>query len=288
MWLKQPGVLAASGCFEKMKGREMEKKKKGYAIAGGIFLIAFIIFTIVLIQRYIEQKQADEHYKELAENTEKVTEQAKETEETDILAKRGIQIPEKNINWTSLKEENEDIYAWIYIPETNIDYPILQHSTELSYYLNHNLDGSEGYPGCIYTQNLNSKDFTDPNTVIYGHNMKNGTMFQNLHLYEDATFFEENRYVFIYTPKQVYVYEIFAAYEGSDVHLLYNFDFETASSFQMYLDSVRNVRDMNSHIKEDVEVTSKNHIITLSTCISNKPKNRYLVQAVLINDPMLE
>jgi len=66
---------------------------------------------------------------------------------------------------------------------------------------------------------------------------------------------------------------------------LYNFDFDTPSSFQVYLDSVLNVRDMNAHVKADVEVTSENHIITLSTCIKGKRNNRYLVQAVLINDP---
>lgn len=273
--------------MEKEKKEKKGKKgKKGYAVLGVLFLIALVIIIILLVRKFAAEKEADKKYEELSKKTVESVEEPKEEE--DILKQRGIEIPPKNIDWEALKKENEDIYAWIYIPGTEIDYPILQHPTELSYYLDHNLDGSEGYPGCIYTQYLNSKDFLDPNTVIYGHNMKNGTMFQNLHLYEDGSFFEDNPYVFIYMPETVYAYEIFASYEFSDAHLLYSFDFETPSSFDTYLNSVRSVREMNSHIKEDVDVTSKNHIITMSTCIQAKPKNRYLVQAVLINDPTLK
>ena len=62
------------------------------------------------------------------------------------------------------------------LPGTEIEYPILQHPSDNSYYFMHNIDGSYGYPGCIYTENLNSKDITDNNTVIYGHNVKNDSM----------------------------------------------------------------------------------------------------------------
>lgn len=71
---------------------------------------------------------------------------------------------------------NPDVYAWITVPGTEIEYPILQHPSDNSYYFMHNIDGSYGYPGCIYTENLNSKDFADNNTVIYGHDMKNDSM----------------------------------------------------------------------------------------------------------------
>lgn len=98
-----------------------------------------------------------------------------ETEETpDILKSLGIEIPEKDIDFAALKEENSDVYAWIYVPGTNVDYPVLQHPTDDAYYLEHNMDGSKGLPGCIYSESVNTKDFTDPNTVLYGHNMKNG------------------------------------------------------------------------------------------------------------------
>ena len=124
-------------------------------------------------------------------------------------------------------ETNSDIYAWITIPDTKIDYPIVQHATSNEYYLNYNLDGSKGYPGCIYTENYNSKDFSDFQTVIYGHNMKNGSMFAHLHKFEDAKFFEEHPYVFIYTPDRLLVYKIFASYEYSNDHLLFQYDLST-------------------------------------------------------------
>lgn len=195
----------------------------------------------------------------------------------------GIDIPDKDIDFSALQEEtNADIYAWIYIPNTKIDYPVLQHPEDNLYYLNYNIDGTKGYPGCIYTENYNTKDFTDHNTVIYGHNMKNGTMFAGLHKYEDSKFFEENPYVYIYTPDEVYVYQVFAAYEFSDAHILYNYPSDTDAAFSSYLEEVMDVRSMNSNFNSDIEVTGTDRIVTLSTCISNKPNNRYLVQGLLL------
>ena len=185
------------------------------------------------------------------------------------------------IKFEELREMNPDVYAWITIPGTDIDYPILQHASDNSYYLKHNIDGSYGYPGCIYTENLNSKDFTDNNTVIYGHNMKNGSMFAGLHQYEARDFFDENREVIIYLPDQILHYTIFAAYTYDDRHLLYSFDFSDTDIYEAYLQAIFDIRDMNANIDKDMTVTGENKIITLVTCIGNKPENRLLVQAVL-------
>lgn len=185
------------------------------------------------------------------------------------------------VDFEGMWEVNEDVYAWITVPGTVIDYPILQHETDNTYYLNYNIDGSYGYPGCIYTENLNSKDFTDNNTVIYGHNMKNGTMFANLHKFEDAAFFEENKDVVIYTPEKELNYTIFAAYIYDDRHLLYSFDFSDSQVYANYLEEIQNMRSMNALIREEMEVTLEDKIITLVTCIGNQPQKRLLVQAVL-------
>ena len=72
------------------------------------------------------------------------------------------------------------------------------------------------FAGCIYTESGNSKNFTDPNTVVYGHNMRNGSMFQNLHYYEDPEFFEQNPFVYIYTEDKIRIYEVFASYIYDD------------------------------------------------------------------------
>ena len=185
------------------------------------------------------------------------------------------------VDFAGMWKTNKDVYAWITVPGTVIDYPILQHPTDNTYYLNYNIDGSHGYPGCIYTENLNSKEFTDNNTVIYGHNMKNGTMFAGLHKFEDSTFFAEHTKVHIYTPEKELNYTIFAAYIYDDRHLLYSFDFSNKDIYAAYLEDVQNMRSMNALIREDVKVTAEDKIITLVTCIGNQPSKRLLVQAVL-------
>lgn len=211
----------------------------------------------------------------------KVDSAGQNAEETVAEEATDTEVYECPVDFEGLWETNKDVYAWITIPGTEIDYPILQHETDNTYYLNYNIDGSYGYPGCIYTENMNSKDFTDNNTVIYGHNMKNGTMFAGLHKYEDKTFFEENQKILIYTPEEELNYTIFAAYIYDDRHLLYSFDFDQEEVYAAYLEEIKNMRSMNAQIREDVEVTSQDKIITLVTCIGNQPEKRLLVQAVL-------
>lgn len=205
--------------------------------------------------------------------------------QTDTLTEESYECP---VDFEGLWKTNRDVYAWITIPGTEIDYPILQHETDNTYYLNYNIDGSYGYPGCIYTENMNSKDFSDNNTVIYGHNMKNGTMFAQLHKYEDASFFEENQKIHIYTPNEELSYTIFAAYIYDDRHLLYSFDFSQEEVYADYLEEIKNMRSMNALVRDDVEVTTEDKIITLVTCLGNQPEKRLLVQAVLDKEAVEE
>lgn len=195
----------------------------------------------------------------------------------------GYDVPKKTIDFAALQqEENADIYAWITVPGTVIDYPVVQHPEEPDYYLDHNLDGSKGYPGGIYTQLYNSKDWNDANTVIYGHNMKNGTAFAGLHQYEDGEFFEQNPYVYIYTEAStVRVYEIFAAYEYSNINLVTTYMLLGQESYGQYLSQIYELDGMNNNFNTDITVGVEDKIITLETCISTKPDMRYLVQAVL-------
>ena len=201
-----------------------------------------------------------------------------ETAETATASQENAVIP---VKFEELQAVNPDVYAWITVPGTEIDYPILQHASDNSYYLMHNIDGSYGYPGCIYTENLNSKDFTDNNTVIYGHNMKNGSMFAQLHKFEDPDFFHENREVLIYLPDEILHYTILAAHIYDDRHLLYSFDFSDPDVYEKYLQSVFDTRDMSANIDKEMTVTKDDKIITLVTCIGSQPNNRLLVQAVL-------
>lgn len=276
--------------------KEKNSKSIIYKILLIVFLVIFIGSTSILLSDWYREKKAQAKFEQLSglvveTETETETEPESETQtetEIDELAERGIVVPDKNLDWNALYEENEHIIAWIYIPGTKIDYPILQHPEIESYYLDHNLDGSVGYPGCIYMQLLNNKNFIDYNTILYGHNMKNQTMFATLHKFEDAMFLEENHYVYIYTPETTLVYDIFAAYQYSNKHILYEYDFTVDIDCQAYIDMIFNIRDMNANIRREVEVTKDSPILTMSTCIAGKKQNRYIVNAVLINKSDLE
>ncbi len=199
------------------------------------------------------------------------------------LREQGYDIPPEAIDIAGLQQEvNPDIYAWITVPGTAVDYPVLQSpdTEDVDYYLTHNLDGSKGYPGCIYSQYYNSKDWSDPLTLLYGHNMKNGTMFASLHKYEKKEFFDENPYIYIYSEGCIRIYQIFAAYRYGDEHLLNAVNVYDKKSFEMYLESIFDYEPGN--FNEEVELDGEDRILTLSTCIGNRPNNRWLVQGVLV------
>lgn len=193
-------------------------------------------------------------------------------------------IEENPVDFDRLAEINTDLYAWIRIPETEIDYPVAQYGgSNQEYYLNHNLYGEPQFSGCIFSQLPNAKDFSDPVTVFYGHNMRNGSMFQNLHSFMDESAFEgETRYVYIYTAETVYVYRIYSAYYSDDRNILEVNDFSDEETLQSYLDGTMHPRSMNAVVDEDVTVTTEDHILTLSTCIGGLTNQRLLVQAVLL------
>uniref|UniRef100_UPI004056CBF6 class B sortase n=1 Tax=Acetatifactor sp. TaxID=1872090 RepID=UPI004056CBF6 len=279
-----------------------KKERVGYHKTAIICCLIFGLGVVVAgsfwITQMLDINNAEDKFEELLQNTATVeseedfievelkeTETQPELSAIDKLKEMGVPIPDNTIDFADLQQNtNQDIYAWIYIPDSVINYPILQHPTDNSYYLNYNLDGSKGRPGCIYTEDYNAKDFSDPNTVLYGHNMRNGTMFADLHKYEDVDFFDENPYVYIYTPGELLIYKVFAAFEHSNEHLLYNHDFSNKAVYQVFLDEIYNQRSMNCNIREDVEVTTDDRLLTLSTCVTSKPDNRYLVIGVLLNE----
>ncbi len=282
---------------------EQETSSKGaikfiqkFTLGLEIVVICILLVVIVVLWRKLFPVQTAEEepsetlvWEEPVSETEtQEPEPEPEPEPQTLMEMLGVTIPEHEIDWEAWFAKNADVYAWIYVPDTNVDYPVLQHPTDNDYYVEHNYDGSSGYPGCISTQvQYNSKDFLDSNTILYGHNMRNGSMFHTLHSFETRSFFEETKYAYVYLPDgTAYAYEIFAAYTFSNVLIPYAYDFTQESEYQRYLDDVFAVT--NGFFREGMQVTTANHILTLSTCTS--PSNhayRYLVQAVMINDPTL-
>ena len=249
-------------------------KKIIYKIIAIIAGVAAVACAAAGGYKYYQEKHAGDNYEEVRETVKK------ETEPAPVEEKAPVEIP---IDFAALQEQNPEVYAWIQIQDTNIDYPILQREGDNGYYLDHTIDGEKKTEGSIFTEDYNSKDFEDPNTVIYGHDMKNGSMFQNLLSYQDKDFFDNHKDVIIYTPDAIRHYQVFAAYLYDDRHLMQSFDFNIKSVYQAYLDSIFAIRDMSAKIDTSQNVSADDKIITLSTCYGNQSDKRFLVQAVLVS-----
>ena len=113
------------------------------------------------------------------------------------------------LNLPELQQYNPECYAWLDIPDTEMSFPLVQPSEDLSWYLSHDFFGNEDEDGCIYTEYYNSKDFGDPNTVVYGRNT--AKRFGGLHQYQDRDFFDSHSEILVYTGDEMLEYQVFAA-----------------------------------------------------------------------------
>ena len=249
---------------------------KKRTVIAGILALAGIICAGVAGYQYYQDRHAGKEDEDLKEKVVKEKEEEPEEEE-----KTPLDIP---IDFEQLQSMNPEIYAWIRIPGSVIDYPIVQSDTDNAYYLTHDAENKDNAAGAIFTEDYNTKTFEDPNTVIYGHGMTNGTMFNGLHQYMDRSYFDENRDIIIYMPDKILHYKIFAAYLYDNRHLMQSINFNNKEIFQAYLDNVFHIRDMQAAVDTSMNVTAEDKIITLSTCYGGMSDKRYLVQAVLVSE----
>ena len=194
------------------------------------------------------------------------------------------------VDFSSLKEINPDVYAWIYIPmgpeKPDIDLPVLQSRPEDNdnFYLHKDIHRNYLFAGCIYTQKANAKDFSDRVTVVYGHNMLDGTMFSNLVYFQNDDFFDKHAFFYIYTPGHILTYRIAAAIQFDTRHLLNCFDFSDDRVFDNWIHNyILHPKSMIRSVRKDIEVTTEDKLVILSTCLEHGA-SRYLIQGVLIND----
>ena len=175
---------------------------------------------------------------------------------------------ESPIDFESLWQTNTDIYAWIRIPGTVIDYPVLQSLGEEDFYLTHDIEGNEDIYGSIYTQRYNKKDFSDFHTIIYGHNMKDDTMFGWLSELANLETYWNHDVIYIYLPDRTLEYWVFAAYVADNKHQLGGVNTRSRESRQEYLDKVEarcaDVQTFDRRLFD--KITADSHILTLSTC----------------------
>ena len=190
---------------------------------------------------------------------------------------------ESPVDFEALWRENSDIYAWLDLPGTKISDPILQRDGEDTYYLKHDVHGQPSSWGSIFTESLyNTTTFADPVTVIYGHQMYDGSMFSSLQrIYSDPSWMEESRELVIYQKYRELHYEIFAAVPTDSRHLLYSYDFTDEDVFTAFFDGLLHSRALDAQIVPDASVSPDDRVVILSTCYAGDYSKRFLVLAKL-------
>lgn len=182
----------------------------------------------------------------------------------------------RQMNFTALREVNPEVLGWIVIPDTQVSYPLMHHSDD-DYYLRRTWDFQNRIVGSIFMEAQNNSTLEDFNTLIYGHSMKNGSMFGSLKEYKDPAYLAAHPNIYITTDSGARRYEIFAVYETTPGSDTYQIGFASAEDQAAYLASCleQSVHDVG--IKPD----SDDRIITLSTCTGSGNTARWVVQGVL-------
>jgi len=172
--------------------------------------------------------------------------------------------------WQSL---NADVRAWIHNEAIVVDHPILK-SPDNEYYLTRDLDLSYKAMGSIFFDFRNKNDFSDPNTIIYGHNFDNGLMFSNLVWYKNQQFFEQNPFYYLYTPEQVFRVDIAAGIVVNETDTTYLVvDFNSDAEFRSLIQTI----EENSVIETEIELTPQDRLVTLYTCTNDWQGQRFVV-----------
>lgn len=230
-----------------------------------ILIIAFVLLgycSYMIYQSYSEYKQIDDTYNEIVDEIEEPT---KQTEAETF-----------SINWNKLLDINSDIIAWIRIPNTNINYPIVKGNNN-NQYLHHNIYGKYCKGGCPFVDSATITPFSDFNTIIYGHNLDNGSMFSNVKKYKNREYSKEHNTIEVYLPDDtINKYCVFAFGEVNandyDVYNVY------ADDLDRYYETTKKYNVLE--IEQDYDTTKP--IITLSTCTNKNRNRRYVLQAYLI------
>ena len=186
-----------------------------------------------------------------------------------------INLPE--INFKVLQEVNPDVISWIYSPDTTINYPVVQ-GDDNAFYLKHLADGTENRNGCPCLDVQNSKDFSDDNSIIYGHHMQNGTMFAGISWYEGQSYYDEHPVMYLMTPTAIYRIEIFSGYTTKMDSSAY---MQTFGSIREHTDWLKEVSG-RSDFRANLEISAYDRVITLSTCAYRFENARYVLHGKLV------
>ena len=256
------------------KQPEQKKKKKSDVLLTIALIAAIAVFCYAafnLYHIYTEYRKGTDEYNQIEEMA--VTERDADSAE---VAGPSAQIkPPIEVDFDKLKSVNEDVVGWIYVDALpDISYPIVKGKDNQTY-LHQTYEKNYNFAGTIFVDYENSGDFSDCNTLVYGHNMKNGSMFGHLKKFrEDDKLYKQDKYFWILTPDRNYRYEIISAYTtgvNSDTYTLFK---GPGEEFEKYLETIKGYSEIKT---DDTDLTIKDRIVTLSTCTGNE-STRFVVQ----------
>ena len=239
----------------------------------------------MLVREIGEYRQGVRAYDRLAELVEQP--EVEETKSPEDMPSGG-EVPGEEIDpvlpavdFEGLRETGPDIIAWLNLPGTPVNYPVTQ-TEDNDYYLNHLHDKSPGKVGCLFADYENSADFSDRNTIIYGHNMRDGSMFAELNHYKEQAYFDAYPRMYLVTPEGGFVCEVFAAFtadpeeSGSDASP-WRLGFQDDGAYTTWLGKMAE----RSVVESGVTVTSSDRVLTLSTCAPGGAK-RFVVMGKFV------
>ena len=185
-------------------------------------------------------------------------------------------VPE--IDFHALDQVSGNLIAWLYLPGSVINYPVAQCDNN-SYYLKHLADGTVNSSGCLFLDYKNDREFTDDNSIIYGHHMKNGSMFGSLDRYSRQKFYNSHPSLYLVTQPDRYRIEVFSAYTTSKDSDAYTLRFSDRQEYGEWIERIK----ARSDIKTNVQVTTEDRILTLSTCAYSFRNARFVVHGKLVS-----
>ena len=235
-------------------------------------IIAFSGFRLYKI--FHEYHEGEKQYEETATSFVKEEEPEHTQDPDNTMEENGPQVCPISVDFEGLLAENSDVVGWIYSEGTRINYPVLRGESNEEY-LHHLINGAYNSASTIFMDFRCNPDLTDFNTIIYGHHMKNGSMFASLHQYVDQAFYDEHKYMWYLTPDHTYRLDVLYGYVGNAEAEIYTI-FVNKDELDSYLAFAgRNSSFVPDKVPEDI-----NGIVALSTCSYEYDDARYVVVCV--------
>ena len=182
------------------------------------------------------------------------------------------------VDFDALATINPEVVGWIYIPGTNINYPVVQ-GQDNDYYLNHLFDGTINAAGCIFLDAANASDLTDPHTIIYGHHMKDNTMFADLVRYKQASYYKDHPTATLVTREGIYTVNLFSGYVCDDWADAWKLDFGEGE-FDSWLTQIVD----RSYFHAEATPSPADQILTLSTCTYEFEDAKFVLHGYIVKD----